>query len=91
MKRVLIVEGREETRAELTELVESIRSDVKVFSTAEREKSYKIAMEHDIDLFMVDIVLNQADKGDVSGLIFAESIRKTNIYKFTPLVFITSI
>ncbi|MBD5135310.1 MAG: response regulator transcription factor [Lachnospiraceae bacterium] len=91
MKRVLIVEGREETRAELTELVEGIRSDVKVFSTAEREKAYKIAMEHDIDLFMVDIVLNQADKGDVSGLIFAESIRKTNIYKFTPLVFITSI
>lgn len=91
MKRVLIVEGSEKTRGELTKLVESVRDDVKVFSTAEKEKAYVIAMEHDIDLFIVDILLKEADKGDMSGLVFAENIRKADIYKFTPLVFITTI
>lgn len=91
MKRVLIVEGKEETRKELAALVESVRRDVKVFFAADREKAYGMAIEHDIDLFVVDIVLDTQNKNDVSGLIFAEGIRKMHPYRFTPLIFITSV
>lgn len=91
MKRVLIVEDKKEARDALGKLVNSIRDDIKVYLAGDSETAYKYTMEHDIHLFLVDIILKPQVIGDVSGIIFAEKIRNIPQYQFTPMIFITSL
>jgi len=48
-------------------------------------------LEHTIDLFLIDIILDATVPGDTSGLYLAEKIRMISKYKFTPMIFITSL
>lgn len=61
-----------------------------VFCADNSEKAYKIAMETRIDLFLVDIILEQTP-GDVSGMVFANQIREVKRYQFVPIIFITAL
>lgn len=57
--------------------------------------SYEIAdfAKYPVQIYSkpIDIILNTKKPGDVSGLDFAREIRGISKYKFTPLVFITSL
>lgn len=90
MKKVLILEDKEIHRKTLLRILEEIEEPVQVYSTDKIAEAYKISMENTVNLFLVDIILETEEKGDVSGLKFVDSIRKLPQYSFTPVIFITS-
>lgn len=53
--------------------------------------AYQCALEKDIDLFIIDIILDTSRPGDSSGLKFVDGIRKIDRYAFTPVIFVTSL
>ena len=87
---VLILEDNRQILKVLEELVLSV-SDEKVYATDDVGEAYKIAMENSVDVFLLDIILYADKKGDTSGMQYAQSIRKLERYRFTPIIFITSL
>ena len=55
MKKILIVEDKPEERESLKLLIERMCVGVKVYTAAEEEKAYSIAMKYSINLFLVDV------------------------------------
>lgn len=90
MKKILVLEDKEIHIKMLEKVLEDIH-DVTIFAATSVEMAYKIVMENTINLLLIDIILDTAVKGDVSGLKFAHAIRKIPKYAFTPLIFITSL
>lgn len=91
MKKVLILEDKEIHRKTLTKILEEINAPLQIYSAETVAEAYQISMEHTINLFLVDIILDTEIRGDVSGLKFVESIRKIPQYSFTPIIFTTSL
>ena len=44
-----------------------------------------------IDLFLLDIILDEKNKNDSGGFLFAQSVREIDKYKLTPVIFVTSL
>lgn len=92
MKRnVLIIEDNEACRDALAEITQRCEAAGAVFCVNNSADAYKYALEENIHLFVVDIILEPENPGDVSGLIFAEKIRGIERYKYTPIIFVTSL
>ena len=89
-KQVLVVEDNEKNMNMLCNILESIK-DICVHKAMNSEKAYRYALEYNIDLFVVDIILNTTTFGDISGLKFIESMRSIDKYKFTPVIVTTSL
>lgn len=89
MKNVLILEDNEHTLERLKRIVTSM--EVQVFTATQTPEAYKIACEHNIDIFMVDIVLDKQVHSDTSGIRFAMAMREIPRYKRATLIFITSL
>lgn len=62
---------------------------MEVYCADNIKDAYSLAMEHSIHLFLVDIVLNHANPGDVSGLRFVQKIHGVRRYEYIPIIFIT--
>lgn len=90
-KNVLIVEDKRASAEMLRVLVQEIDNDINVFIALNKEEAYARAMETEMDLMLVDIVLDTEDAGDVSGMKFAGNMRKVEKYKFVPIIFITAL
>lgn len=88
---VLILEDNERTRNKLMEVTKACNGVDRVFSFGRKEDAYFCAMEHVINLFLVDIVLEPEKDNDNSGILFADSLRRHNSYKLTPIIFITGL
>ena len=91
MKKVLILEDNVHTLACLEQIVKECDEGCTVYSLTNLKDARECMLEHKIDLFIVDIILDRNTKGDASGLKFAESIRSIGHYRFVPLIFITSL
>lgn len=92
MKRnVLIIEDDKTCLEALAEMTRTCDAVGAVFCVDNSAEAYKYAMEEDIDLFLIDIVLDKSKPSDVSGIVFADTIRKQERYNFTPIIFITSL
>lgn len=91
MKHVLIIEDDHNILQCLEKIVKSIDRATEVFPITNVRDAYQCMLEHRIDLFVVDIILDTQRSGDATGLYFAEKIRMISQYKFTPLIFITSL
>ena len=91
MKTVLIVEDNINSRKMLVKIIEGIRNDVEIKTASSQEEASVLAMKNNIDLFMLDIILNTSNPGDVSGMRFAEYIRTFQKYKYTPIIFTTAL
>lgn len=87
--RVLILEDNERTRKALAKIVKSCARDIEIFDFGKRADAYLCALEKEINLFLVDIVLEPARKNDNSGIVFADSLREHVKYRLTPIIFIT--
>lgn len=86
---VLVLEDKQNNRDALEKIISSCAGVTCIFSFSSRGEAWNCAMDNHIDLFLLDIIL-EPDKGnDNSGILFAESIRKYNEYKLTPIIFIT--
>lgn len=89
-KQVLIVEDNTKSM----ELIEKCLCDFEeliLFKAENSEKAYKYAMENNIELFIVDLILDTEKPGDVSGIKFVEKIRTVERYKFAPIIVTTSL
>lgn len=91
MKTILIVEDNARSMEMLVKIIEKLRTDVKIKTASSQEEAAILAMKYSIDLFMLDIILNASNPGDVSGMKFAEHIRTFQKYKYTPIIFITAL
>lgn len=91
MRTVLIIEDNEKSMEMLVKIVRNVDDSLLVKCAKDVDGAYAAAMEYDIDLFLVDIILNPKDSGDVSGIKFADNIRKIKKYQYTPIVIITSL
>lgn len=91
MKTVLIVEDNVRSLEVLVKIVQGIDRDINLKTASSIETAYLLAVENDVDLFLVDIILNPQDSGDVSGIRFANNVRSFSRYTYTPIIFITSL
>lgn len=89
--KVLVLEDNEKSRLHLEKIVKSCSSDVEVFAFDKKAEAYLCALNHLIDLFLVDIILEPASGNDTSGIDFADKIREQPEYKLTPIIIITTL
>lgn len=87
-KRILIVEDNEHSMDMLCEIIaDTINADI--YKAESSEQAYRYAMEYNIDLFIVDLILDTNELQDVSGIKFIESVRTIDKYRFTPVIVTT--
>lgn len=91
MKRFLILEDKKESVNSLTNIIQNMGKEIEIYETSETGKAYQIALERNIDVFLLDIILEPQKPGDMSGMIFADRIRQIGKYKFTPIIFLTAL
>ncbi len=91
MKTVLIVEDNIRSMEMLKKIVSDLNRNVIIKTATNQDEAYTIAMKSNIDLFMLDIILEPSNPGDVSGMNLANVLRETKKYEYTPIVFITSL
>jgi len=84
MGKILIVEDEVYIREGLVKIVKNIDEELEVYVTGAAAEALRISETEKIDVFILDIQLE-----DYSGLILAEQIRKMDIYKLTPIIFVT--
>lgn len=89
VKNVLILEDNRASMEMLVQLFEELEIHTNVYKAANLEEAYPIVHSQGIDLFVLDIVLDTSVLGDISGIKFAEELRKMEKYRFTPIIFIT--
>lgn len=91
MRTVLLVEDNVRSMEMLMQMIKGISPDILIKTACNQDEAYLLAMKNQIDLFMIDIILNPLNPGDVSGMKFADSIRTVKRYQYTPVIFITSL
>ncbi|MDE6312604.1 MAG: LytTR family DNA-binding domain-containing protein [Lachnospiraceae bacterium] len=90
-KNVLILEDNEYARSRLLQILEKIDSELEVFCIDNVSDAYQLAVQYTIDVFLLDIVLDNFTVGDASGIIFAQKIRALDKYSFSPIIFTTTL
>lgn len=70
-------------------IVELVEGDCEVLTLHNPEEAYVQAINSQIDLFIVDVVLNSKVADDASGLMFIRNIRSIKRYAFVPTIMIS--
>lgn len=91
MKKILILEDNLMMLEYLSGLVGDLEIKCEVFPFTNVKDAYQCALEHVVDLFVVDIILDTSRPGDSSGLRFVDNIRQIKHYGFIPILFVTSL
>ena len=89
MKKALIIADHPSVRDLLTVWIQSVSGDVEILAVDNIKDAYQAAIEHDINLFLVDMIFDSDRPGDSSGLLFVEKIRRIEHYFFIPVIMIT--
>ncbi|MDD5935675.1 MAG: LytTR family DNA-binding domain-containing protein [Clostridiales bacterium] len=91
MTTVLILEDCRESIKALEAIMKGYRVGIHaLFARSLSEAMDMLHKEEMIDIFFLDINLDQSNTMDQSGILFAKKIREISKYAFTPIVFITS-
>lgn len=91
VKKILILEDNNSVVNSIERMIQKIPVKSSVFSFNNLKDAYQCALEKDIHLFIVDIILGINKPGDASGLKFIEAIRQIEKYYFIPVIIITSL
>ena len=91
MKSVLIIEDNPTSMEMLARIVNEVDPEIAVYRAVNQNEAYAAAMKVTMDLFLVDIILDTKNPGDVSGVTFANRIRMVEKYKYAPMIFITAL
>lgn len=91
MKTVLIIEDNIASMEMLAQIVNEVDPESMVYRAVNQNEAYAHAMRLNVDLFLIDIMLDPKNPGDVSGMRFANRIRMVERYKFVPMIFITAL
>lgn len=89
--KILIIEDNEVHMDTLRKILGDLPGSIQIYYASDAKNAFRISLEQHIHLFIVDIILNVKKPGDISGLNFARDIREITKYRFTPLIFITSL
>lgn len=81
-KKILIVEDSEYYMNLVTDSLINIENTI-LYKAENISEAYRIAMEKNIDVFIVDVVLDTKVLGDVSGIVFVDRIRTVPRYRFS--------
>ncbi len=87
-KQILVVEDNKYSMNRICSILKEIEG-ITVIKAENSGEAYQCAMEYSIDLFIIDIILDSTKEADVSGMSFAETVRKMEKYKMTPIIFTT--
>ena len=91
MRSVLIVEDNVVHMEMLTKILKEIDMEITVYKASNQDEAYAYTMKNRISLFLIDVVLDSKMPGDVSGMRFADRVRRMEEYKYTPMIFITGL
>ncbi len=91
MKKILVLNDKDNSRKDLLNLLEFRDREIKVYAPDTLQEAWKILLVNDINLFIIDVMLYMSDKGNMSGMYFAEAVREMQQYYFTPIIFLSSI
>ncbi len=91
MKKVLILEDNKHAAETLKEIVKDVDRRVEIIVARSMTEARRLAVEEEFNLFIVDIILNQGNPNDASGLDFISFLREIKKYDFTPIIISTSI
>lgn len=91
MKNVLILEDKTQEVNALKQIILKLEPEAIIYTMSDIASAYMCAMDHNISLFLLDIVLHPKTMGDTSGLAFAKGIRAVSKYQFVPIIFITGL
>lgn len=91
MKKILLLEDNLAALEHLKVLINEIDIKCEIFAFNNIKEAYQCALEEELDLFVIDIILDTSKPGDSSGLKFVDRIRKINRYNFIPVIFVTSL
>lgn len=89
-KQILVVEDNQYSMNKICSILKEIKNTT-ILKAKNSGEAYKYAMEYSIDLFIIDIILEPAKEADISGIHFADTIRKQEKYLVTPMIFITAL
>lgn len=90
-RRVLILEDLDSPRKALVHMVQECGTNLLIYDFPDQSSAFQCAMENQIDLFLVDIVLKPQEPNDFSGIRFAMNIRQHERYTSAEIVFVTSL
>ena len=90
-RSVLLAESNKKTRELLLKLLMEIDPELRLYIANNIETAYKYAHQCSIHLFLLDTVMDNSDKTDVSGIVFARDMRKLKQYRTTPIIFISAL
>lgn len=90
-KRVLLIDANKKSRAVIVEMLREVEQNICVMETDDINTAYGYAMRFTVNLFISDVSLHYSVKEDTEGIIFIEHMREISKYRFTPVIFITSL
>lgn len=90
-KKVLIVEDSQYAAKMLKNILNEVDCSLQVYSCQSYKEARETANKENIGIFLVDIILDENKDHDESGLKFVNEIRNTSTYKYSPVIFITSL
>lgn len=88
---ILILEDSSENRETIRSIASTCDSVGEIFCTGNVSDAYRITMENDISLFLVDIILSPKDPGNIAGIKFVDKIRSVPRYQFVPVIIVTQL
>ena len=91
MKKVLILEDNGLMLECLSGIVQEVGVKTEVFPFDNAKDACQCALKSTIDLFIIEIMLEDHKSGDTSGLSFVEDIRRIKRYGFTPVIIVTAL
>lgn len=90
-KNILVVEDNEKHMGRICNIIDELGSLVNVFKATNLKDALYFASTKNIHLFLIDIILDSTKPDNVDGLNFVSDLRNNIKYKFTPIIFLTSL
>lgn len=84
MGKILIVEDDVDARTIIVQMVKNIDIGLEIYETGAAEVALHMARENEIDVFILDIQLE-----DYSGIELGLQLREIDTYKLTPIIFMS--
>lgn len=91
LKNVLVLEDDEKCSRLLADTLSECREELAVYQAYSEKEAMQLAMDHYMDLFIIDTMLHHEMDHDISGLTFTKRIRQNARYEVTPVIFVTSV
>ena len=88
---VLVVEDNPKARKMLVSMLKDLDVELNILDTDNIDTAYRYAVQYNIHLFLLDIVLDTSVRGDTAGMTFATHVLEFEKYRKTPIIFITSL